>query len=77
MRALWHQYEELGKGGTEATPWGFWLCELVAACERLHGVQKDATETPRVKGQRAGQTFGKMLARYRLALQLQFEEHGK
>ena len=47
MRALWHQYEELGKGGTEATPWGLWLCELVAACERLHGVQKGATETPR------------------------------
>ena len=42
MRALWHQYEELGKGGTEATPWGLWLCELVAACDCV----KNQTDYP-------------------------------
>ena len=40
--------------------------------KRMSGLAKTC-----VKGQRAGQTIGKMLARYRLALQLQFGEHGK
>ena len=44
MRALWHQYEELGGG---QAPWGEWLTELIGACEKLHGVTKHPNETPR------------------------------